>query len=70
MVNAPVNVSGDEVTHPYRLRLKGRMRKSDVEPKVLGERAVELFKASITTVRLYEQVEGCTVIMGAVQRCR
>jgi hypothetical protein len=43
LLNAPVNVSGDKVTHAYRLRLKGRMRASDLEPVVLGEREVELF---------------------------
>ena len=70
LLNAPVNVSGDKITHPYRLRLKGRMHASDVEPVVLGEHDVELFPGSITAVRLYKQAEACAVISGTVQRCR
>ena len=70
MLNAPVNVEGDKVTHRYRLRLKGRMRESDAEPKVFAEREVELFAGSITAVRLYKQVESCTAITSSLERCR
>jgi hypothetical protein len=50
MVNAPVNVSDGAKTHSYRLRMKGRMRESDREPVLLGEREVELFAGAITAV--------------------
>jgi len=53
LVNAPVNVSGDMKQRGYRLRMKGRMRASDAEPVVLGERDVELFAGSISFVRAH-----------------
>jgi hypothetical protein len=53
MVNAPSNVVGNTITHAYRLRLSGRMRASDSEPVVIGERALELFPGAVTFVRLY-----------------
>lgn len=53
LVNAPTNVTDGAKTRAYRLRLKGRMRASDAQPVVLGEREVELFRGGTTYVRLY-----------------
>jgi len=53
MVDAPTNVAGDSITHPYRLRLSGRMRATDTTPVVMGEREIELSAGTFTFVRLY-----------------
>jgi hypothetical protein len=52
LIDAPVNVHDGVKTHPYRLRVKGRMRASDVTPVVFAEREVELFAGVISLVRL------------------
>ena len=53
MVDAPTNVADDTITHPYRLRLSGRMREADATPVVIGEREIELSAGAFTFVRLY-----------------
>ena len=53
MVNAPTNVSKGVITHPYRVRAKGRLRASDAEPAILDERAVELFPGDFSFVHPY-----------------
>jgi hypothetical protein len=53
MVNAPVNVRDGKRTHAYRLRLKGRMRASDVEPVILGAREVELLSGVVSVVQVH-----------------
>ena len=70
LANAPVNVSGDSITRRYKLRLEGRMREKDVEPRVLGEREVELFAGTTSIVRLYRVSAECEVISGSIERCR
>lgn len=54
MINAPVNVSGDHVTHGYKMRLKGRTNAAQTQPLVFAERAVELSAATTTAVRAYD----------------
>jgi hypothetical protein len=55
MINAPVNVSGDSVTHGYKVRLKGRMNAAQAQPLVFAERVVELSAATTTVVRGYDR---------------
>lgn len=57
MINAPVNVAGNSKGHSYRLRLKGRMRASDVAPVVLGEREVELFVGIMSVARVHRPAQ-------------
>lgn len=52
MINAPVNASEAGVAKPYRLRVKGRLAETDVEPVVFGEADVEMVASAITYVHL------------------
>lgn len=56
LINAPVNVSADQKTHSYRLRLTGRKSERDVSPIVLGEVEVETVAGVVSLVRTHRQV--------------
>jgi hypothetical protein len=53
MLNAPVNVSNDAVSHQYKVRSKGRRRDSDAEPVILAEQMVELHSGGYTFTSPY-----------------
>jgi hypothetical protein len=50
-VNAPSNMPGN--THPYTVRLTGRMHDTDTTPVVLGEKPVELWPNASIIPRVY-----------------
>jgi hypothetical protein len=56
LIDAPVNIAGDASVHGYRVRVKGRMRASDAEPVIFGERDVELFGGSTTGLFSFRRV--------------
>lgn len=53
MINAPANTSDTGTTHGYRLRVKGRMHGSDMEPVSFAETQVEMVPGAITYTNLY-----------------
>jgi hypothetical protein len=52
MINAPANADETGITRAYRLRVKGRMHDSDVEPVVFGDAEVEMVAGVITYANL------------------
>lgn len=52
MINAPVNATDMGKTQNFRLRVKGRMHESDVEPVWFGEAEVEMVAGAVTFVHL------------------
>jgi hypothetical protein len=53
LLNAPVNVSNGAVSQAFKVRAKGRMRASDVEPVILDERPVELHSGAFINAYPY-----------------
>jgi hypothetical protein len=57
MINAPVNATDMAKTQSFRLRVKGRMHESDVEPVLFGEAEVEMVAAVVTFVHLIPHMQ-------------